>query len=132
MAANVPPGNDPQNASMRCVRCGRLTEVRETRTQDSGVVNRRRRECTECGHKFNTYEIDDALEKTLKKYLKPHVKSVAKAQVLNRRNERIIDRLKAGDKHSVVANEFGLSDSSVSTIARNAGVLSFKLKRAGK
>lgn len=117
---------------MRCVKCGRLTLVKEVRTQDNGIVNRRRRQCTHCNHKFTTYEIDDALEKTLTKYLQPHVKSVAKAQVLNRRNERIIDRLKLGEKHSVVAIDFGLSDNMVSTIATRAGVRSYKRQRLSK
>jgi transcriptional regulator NrdR family protein len=114
---------------MKCVRCGQFSKVLETRTDQAGMVLRRRRECDHCGHKFSSYEIDDGLAETLKKYLGPHLKAVRKKQELFQRNEKILAKLRAGDKHAVVAAEFGLSDNMVSTIARRAGVPAYARQR---
>ncbi len=114
---------------MKCPKCGMITEVKETRGHHDGVVNKRRRECRWCGNKFNTYEIDDGLEKTLKKYLAAHIKAVQKQQALTLRNEKIIARLEAGEKHMVVAADFGLSDNMISTIARRAGIPAYQKMR---
>ena len=113
---------------MRCPKCGMVTEVRETRGHHDGVVNKRRRECTHCSHKFSTYEIDDGLEKTLKKYLAAHIKAVQKQQALTLRNEKIAAKLRAGEKHMIVAAEFGLSDNMISTIARRMGIPAYREK----
>ncbi|HEY1238848.1 MAG TPA: ATP cone domain-containing protein [Solirubrobacterales bacterium] len=40
---------------MNCPRCDSPTRTLETRRVPDGAV-RRRRECTECGHRFTTYE----------------------------------------------------------------------------
>ncbi|HEY7267007.1 MAG TPA: ATP cone domain-containing protein [Solirubrobacterales bacterium] len=40
---------------MHCPRCDSPTRTLETRRVPDGAV-RRRRECTECGHRFTTYE----------------------------------------------------------------------------
>ncbi len=40
---------------MTCPRCDSPTKTLETRRVPDGAV-RRRRECTECGHRFTTYE----------------------------------------------------------------------------
>ncbi len=109
---------------MNCVKCGRDTQVRESRMVDAML--RRRRECTHCGHRFSTYEMDDGLVKTIKKHMRPHMRAVAKRVELTRRNEKIIARLKEGVKHSAVAVEFGLCDSMISTIARRHGLPSFR------
>ena len=114
---------------MTCTRCGRLTEVRATRTTD-GMI-RRRRECTHCGHRFSTFEIDDGLLKTIQKHMAPHREAIAKRVALTRRNEEIVARLNAGEKHSVVAAEFGLSDNMISTIARRAGIPAYRNQRRG-
>jgi transcriptional repressor NrdR len=47
-----------------CPRCDSPTSILETRKADGGAALRRRRECTECGHRFTTYEraVHDALE----------------------------------------------------------------------
>jgi transcriptional regulator NrdR family protein len=87
---------------------------------------RRRRECTCCGHRFSTYEMDDGLVKTIKKHMQPHMRAVARRVELTQRNEKIIARLKEGVKHSAIAVEFGLCDSMISTIGRKAGVTSFR------
>lgn len=110
---------------MMCVTCGRITKVLEARLQDNHIITRRTRQC-EVGHKFKTYEVDDALWGTLEKYiLGPHLKAVQKQQALTLRNEKVIAMLKAGEKHAVVANEFKLSENMVSTIARRNGIPSY-------
>lgn len=112
---------------MNCVRCGRDTVVRESRMADYFL--RRRRECSHCGHRFSTYEIDDGCVKTIKKYLTPHIKTIAKRVELTRRNERIIERLRTGEKHATIAMDFGLSDNMISTIARQNNIPTKRKKR---
>lgn len=114
---------------MKCPKCGAATTVSETRTGFDEVVNKRRRECTHCGNKFSTYEIDEGLEKTLKKYLDAHVKAVLKQRALTQRNERIEARLRAGEKHASIAADFGLSDNMVSTISRRLGIPAYQKTR---
>lgn len=117
---------------MKCVQCGSATAVRETRGEYGDQVLRRRRECSHCGHRFNSYEIDDGLLETMRKYLGPHLKALGKRQRLAQRNEKILAALQAGAKHAVVAAEFGLSDNMISTIARRAGVPAYKRQRGLK
>lgn len=114
---------------MRCVNCSRECRVAETREAYAGLAVRRRRECEHCGHRFNTFEIDDGLLKTLRKYLGPHMKAVRKRQALTLRNEQILAMLREGNKHAVVASYFGLSDNMISTIARRAGVPAYQRQR---
>jgi transcriptional repressor NrdR len=49
---------------VNCPRCDSPTAILETRKAEAGAALRRRRECTECGHRFTTYEraVPDALE----------------------------------------------------------------------
>jgi transcriptional repressor NrdR len=49
---------------VNCSRCDSPTAILETRKADGGAALRRRRECTECGHRFTTYEraVPEALE----------------------------------------------------------------------
>ena len=107
---------------MRCPKCGRATSVVETRAENDGLVIRRRRECGHCGHRFNTYEVDEGLSKTIAKYLKPHIAALNKRHTLTKRNEKIADRLMAGEKHVVIAADFGLSDNMITHIARQIGI----------
>ena len=109
---------------MKCPRCGRDTTVQETRFVEQML--RRRRHCSHCDHRFSTYEIDDGLLKTIKRHWAPHRKAVTKRIALTQRNEKIVARLLSGDKHAVVADEFGLSDNMISTIARRAGIPAYR------
>ena len=111
---------------MKCVQCGCKTSVLDSRTEHDALVMRRRRGCGQCGLKFFTYEIDDGLEETLKKYLLPHIKSIRKKQKLHARNEQILNMMRAGDKHFVIAKTFGLSDNMISTIGRRAGIPAYQ------
>jgi transcriptional regulator NrdR family protein len=106
--------------------CGAKTAVLETRKELSALVMRRRRGCGQCGNKFFTHEIDDGLVETLKKYLVPHVKAIKKRQKLYARNEQILNMMRAGEKHFVIARTFKLSENMISTIARNAGIPAYQ------
>jgi len=111
---------------MNCHMCGCKTTVLETRTEMSALVMRRRRGCGQCEYKFFTHEIDDGLVETLKKYLGPHVKAIKKRQKLYARNEQILNMMRAGEKHFVIARAFKLSENMISTIARNAGIPAYQ------
>jgi transcriptional repressor NrdR len=41
---------------VNCPRCESPTAILETRKAEGGAALRRRRECSECGHRFTTYE----------------------------------------------------------------------------
>jgi transcriptional regulator NrdR family protein len=111
---------------MICIQCGCKTTVLETRHKYGSLVLRRRRGCGQCGYKFFTYELDDGLAKTLTKHLLPHIKSIRKKQKLHARNEQIINMMNKNEKHTVIADMFGLSENMVSTIARRAGIPAYQ------
>lgn len=120
---------------MKCTKCGHGdTTVLETRKLQGGQVTRRHRACGQCGHAFSTYEVDGTIWNTVKKYAlgDDHTKALRKKHNLHARNEQILNMLKLGEKHSVVASEFGLSDNMISTIARRAGVPSYARQRGLK
>lgn len=107
---------------MKCPACGATSFVLETRNEADGVFLKRRRECSACENRFNTFEVSDALEATLKRYLKPHVVATKKQWEAARRNAEIVRRVLAGEKRYLLAGEFGLSDSMLTTITRRAGL----------
>lgn len=112
---------------MTCPQCGRESAVRETRAVERGIVVRRRRECTHCGHRFNTFEIYEECWGSIKRWsLDSHVKAVGKRWALTRRNEKILAMLAQGHKHAFVAAQFGLSDNMISTIARRNGIPAYR------
>jgi transcriptional regulator NrdR family protein len=99
-----------------------------------GHVIRRRHGCGNCGASFSTYEVDDRIWKTVKKYAvnEARTRGFTRRQQIHHRNQQILELLKRGEKHSVVASQFGLSDNMISTIARNAGVPSYARQRGLK
>lgn len=113
---------------MKCPKCNHTTTVSETRELYSDVVNRRKRHCTHCGYKYNTYEIGDSLWRTIQKHIPAHVHGVEKQRIRRQRNEMIRQRLLAGEKHASIAMDFKLSDNMVSHLAKQMGVPS---RRAG-
>ena len=102
---------------MKCVKCGGEASVLETRPLHADVVTRRTRKCTVCEHKFSTYEIDEGIWKSVRKVIPAHADAIEKKKIRFVRNQHIAKLLRAGEKHSVVGNMFGLSDSMISTIA---------------
>lgn len=108
---------------MKCPKCGGDTCVLETRMFDNdGVVFRRRRQCERCANRFNTFEVYENLKGSIAKQFTAHIGGVKKRRRLTLRNEKIVERLKQGEKVVVIAHDFGLSESMVSTIARNNGL----------
>lgn len=120
---------------MKCPVCGCKTSVVETRRHDEyGYIYRRRRGCDSCGNRFNTFEILDGIKQTIEKYVNSHSKAVRNRYMTRERNLRIVKMLNDGEKVSVVANEFGLTDNMVGRIAREYGVLPYRerLRAASK
>jgi hypothetical protein len=107
---------------VRCPDCGAASRVRESRAEADGVFLRRRRECAACSYRFNTFEVSDALECTLKKYLRVHVKAVKLRWAQKKRNAEIVSRVLGGEKRYLLAPEYGLSISMLTTITRRAGL----------
>lgn len=102
---------------MKCIKCGGEASVSETRPLHADTVTRRTRQCTVCKHKFVTYEIDEGIWKSVRKFVPAHADAIENKKIRFVRNQHIAKLLRAGEKHSVVANQFGLSDSMISTIA---------------
>ncbi len=110
---------------MNCPSCNSLkTEVLETRRVDGGMAIRRSRLCP-CGHRFATYEIDGAVWPTVQKWaLHSHSAALLKAQALRIRNEKIIKKVMAGQKRYLIAERYGVAESTISAITRKAGIKS--------
>jgi len=113
---------------MKCPKCDSLTTVLESRGVYSETVNRRRRLCTKCGYKYNTYEIGDGLWRTMQKFIPAHADAIERQRIRRQRNEMIRQRLLTGEKHVTIAMDFKLSENMISTIAKQMGVPS---RRAG-
>lgn len=107
---------------MKCVKCGGEASVSETRALHADTVTRRTRNCVVCGHKFSTYEVDEGIWKSVRKAVQTHVDAVEKKKTLFARNQHIAALLRQGEKHAVIASQFGLSDGMISTIAAEMGI----------
>lgn len=115
---------------MKCPVCGGATSVLEKREIHNGSLAKRRLSCTTCEHRFNTFEIYEGLYASVKRHTPAHVKGVEKCRKLYARNQEILKRLLAGEKHASIASDYKLSDNMVSTIARRLGVPSkWQLKK---
>lgn len=115
---------------MNCLLCGSETSVIETRAIQAGSVMKRRRACSVCSFRFWSFEIDAVMWRAIPRSgVFQHAFALQRRQVRAQRNARILVQLAAGEKHAVVAAEFGLSDSMVSIIARHAGVASYRAQR---
>lgn len=104
---------------MRCTKCGSATRVIETRDVESRFVIRRRRECTN-GHRFNSFEVDESLQKTLAKQAARR----NRIEAIERRIERwhrdlsIVRRAYGGEKVLAIAVDLGMPESTVAHIVR--------------
>jgi hypothetical protein len=107
---------------MKCVKCGGEASVLETRPLHADVVTRRTRKCTVCDHKFATYEVDEGIWKSVRKVIPAHADAIEKKKIRFVRNQHIAALLRQGEKHSYIANKFGLCDSMISTIAAEMGI----------
>ena len=113
---------------MKCPVCGSKTTVLETREMHDNTVSRRRRTCDRCDTRFNTFEMFEDLWASVRRHAPAHAAGVNKRRALYIRNERIKQRLLAGEKHASIAVDYGLSDNMVSTIARRLGVPSKRMR----
>jgi DNA-binding CsgD family transcriptional regulator len=108
---------------MKCRECGiHSATVLETRSMCQGTILRRARACL-CGARYNTYEIDDGIWNTVKKWAvanRPAV--IKKRQDLKQRNAEIVARLKAGGLGKEIAAVYGLSEATVSYLRSRAGI----------
>lgn len=104
---------------MRCRECGLPMRTRETRETAEGFVVTRYRVCPE-GHTYTTYEIDSDLKRTLAKHAqrKDRVAGLQRRVDLYWRNKRIVEMAQAGEKHMIIAAQFGLADNTVSTVVK--------------
>lgn len=115
---------------MRCTRCGADTVVKYTKAAGEGFVVERRRWCFN-GHRFSTFEVDDSMAETLRKFaLRPgRIGGLVARAARWSRDASIAARAQAGEKHASIASDFGLSDNMVSTIARRFGLAGKKGKK---
>ena len=65
---------------MKCLKCSSETKVIDKRSKDDSEVNRRRRECLKCGHRFTTYERVEAVTDV-----------IAGISQVKKRNGKIVD-----------------------------------------
>lgn len=106
------------------------TRVLETRALPNGIITRRRHSCQSCGHSFRTIEIYDDLWGSIKRWgLSTHLEAVRRRWDRFRRNQLIKQRLQDGVAQNVVAAEFGLSPTMITTLARKFGFASRQKKR---
>ena len=106
---------------MKCPTCAAPSSVAETRMSAEGYVLKRTRLCFN-GHRFPTFEVDGALKATVYSFATRRERLAALRARATRwaRNEKIKALAAAGEKHEVLALQFGLSPNMVSTIARSA------------
>lgn len=109
---------------MKCQHCGHPdTSVLATRALLDGAVLTRRRSCDRCGQKFSTYEIDDGIWGTVKRWaLDDHLPALEKKHALRQRNEQIVALLYAGTPHKKISERFGISTSTICYVAKKAGL----------
>lgn len=97
----------------------------ETRVLPNGIITRRRHSCLTCGQSFRTIEIYDDLWGSIKRWgLSTHLEAVRRRWDRFRRNQLIKQRLQAGVPQKIVAGEFGLSPTMITTLARKLGFAS--------
>ena len=114
---------------MLCKHCGAGTRVLATRKRLDGHVLERKRRCEgPVTHTYSTFEIDDDLERTIIKHaVSPERGATLRKRVaLQQRNQRILDELIAGKRHSDIAAVHHLSPNMVSTIAKRAGLPAYR------
>lgn len=107
---------------MKCISCGSATKTLETREEHDGLITRRRKKCLSCSTRFNTFEINESMIGALKQYLPEHAALAKKTWNIAQRNTEVVQRVLAGEKRYLLAQEFDLSASTVSRITRDASI----------
>lgn len=108
---------------MKCPECATETSVLETRETASGYIMTRTRICFN-GHRFKTFEVDGSLADTIAKYAaRPsRIAGFSRRASLFQRNQSILAKLRSGEKHAVLAEEYGVAHNTITTIANKAGI----------
>jgi transcriptional regulator NrdR family protein len=102
-----------------CPHCGgKKSKVLATRS--AGPFLQRRRECQSigCMKRYYTYEVTERLSKTVMRHADQAKKHSERRSDLHRRNLEIVRRRRAGEKLSVIANDFDMPDTTVSAVIR--------------
>ncbi len=104
---------------MRCVMCGALTQVIETREVGTKFIIRRRRLCRN-GHRFNSFEIDESLEGMIVKMAtrRNRIEAIEKRIARWHCDHGIARRARAGEKVLAIAVDLGMPESTVAHIIR--------------
>ncbi len=118
---------------MKCPTCGQRTKLLNSGPVACGYMIRRSRQCKH-GHKFNTYEVDDTLDRSIFKYGrdKRRIDGFIKAAKRFARDMKIVSQIKKGEKFICIAAEFGVSPTRVIHIARREGLPCRKAANAAK
>lgn len=100
---------------MICDQCGGATRVMETREADYFTL-RRRRECTTCGERFNTYEMRERILPSATDALRRAAAAVQNRLDRNAMCIQMANRLHEGPR--VLAAELGVHQKTVEKMAR--------------
>ena len=105
---------------MKCRHCGHPeTSVLATRKVEGLAATKRTRVCGQCSTRFDTFEIDGGIWKTVRKWaVEQHDKALVKKQALNRRNEEIAQLIRSGAPYEQISEQFGIAKNSITAVAR--------------
>lgn len=104
---------------MRCPFCGSAeSQVLATRKigKTKNVI-RRNREC-ENGHRFETFEVSRVHYRSTLSECTLNSESADRKAQLWHRNQDIIQRVEAGEKHASIAQRYGLADNTIFSVLR--------------
>lgn len=104
---------------MKCPACNTWARVLETRQEDDGHRVRRRMECAN-GHRFNTFEVHEAVYCSAKPRQRVFIETLKTRFERRERDREILRRLADGERGSEIAKALGISKSRVSQVARDA------------
>lgn len=96
---------------MRCPRCGAWSSVEETRVSDPSFKTKRRRLCAN-GHLFTTYEVLPAMLASTRDQ-RATIRAARASITQHKRNQAIIQALRAGASAAAVAHVHGLTDARI-------------------
>ncbi len=103
---------------MNCATCGAWSSVAETRKTDQGFTLMRRRRCAN-GHAFTTYEVVAPVYRHSLARVREKTRGAVKRAANLSRNAKIVVACKT-QSQSAVAAQFGMTQSAVSKVVRNA------------
>ncbi len=96
---------------MRCPKCGAWSEVKETRADDASFKTKRRRICAN-KHLFTTYEVLPAALASTRDQ-RSTIRAARASIAQYRRNQAIVQELRAGASVAAVAYAHGLTEARI-------------------